>query len=143
MKKRLSLKIILVFASLMVMQFISGQEMEETYQRSIANQKDLTEKQSDDIVINVDMIEKFYKTYEEVEVLPWTEILSKSDFSEVKLYLSAYNNLDKDELGKDNLSQEMDIKVIKIKDEIATGLTQPHSFVSNDDIDENSIIQNF
>ena len=83
------------------------------------------------MVINIDMIEKFYKSNSEVEIIPWGELLSQKSFDDVKIYLNAYNNINYEELqSQEELSESIDKMAEEIKIELREGLTKSNQLAS-------------
>lgn len=83
-----------------------------------------------DCVINTKMIEKFYATYERVEVISWQEVLMENSFEDAKNYLNAYINLNLNEVEPENLKQAINIQVESVKENMQSGLEKKYPIAS-------------
>ena len=68
-------------------------------------------------VINTKMIERFNSIYNEIEVVPWFDIMSTKTFEETKNYLTAYKNIKLDEIHPKEVYKELTQLKEKIENE--------------------------
>lgn len=101
---------------LLTVNVVSGQNLEEKYKERLKVLKEKDNNRSGDMVINVKMIERFYSVYDEVEVLPWKEILLEDNFEHVRASFTAYNSLEFHEIDPLELQQALRLKTDEIRD---------------------------
>jgi hypothetical protein len=95
---------------------IFGQDLENEYIEKLEILKE-NNGRSEDVVINVKMVERFYSAYNKIEVLPWKDIFLQDNFENVKAYFVAYNNLESEKFDSGELQQELASKKDKIQEE--------------------------
>jgi hypothetical protein len=95
---------------------VSGQNLEKQYIEKLEKLKG-NNGRTEDVVINVKMVERFYSAYDEIEVLPWKDILIQDNFEHVKAYFVAYNNLEMHKVDPGRLNQALVLKTEKVKEE--------------------------
>jgi len=85
------------------------------------SQNDLTYttiKETDEIVVNIKMIERFYELYDEIEVLPFDVFLSQNNFEDAKLYLNVYRSLNLDTIDTKKLNEVIAAEKARIEEKI-------------------------
>lgn len=81
-----------------------------------SNNQAIDKNKSHPTVINTKMIERFNTMYNEIEVVPWFEIMATKTFEETKNYITAYNTLNMDTIH----SKEVYDKLTQLKEKIET-----------------------
>lgn len=116
MNFKYTVQLILGVFLLMNLGVVFGQDLEKEYIEKLEILKK-NDGRSEDVVINVKMIERFYSVYNKIEVFPWKEILLQDNFENARAYFVAYNNLESEKFDSGELQQELALKKDKILEE--------------------------
>ena len=66
-------------------------------------------------VINEKMLQRMLSSYENANVVDWVDVFTQNNFTDVKLFLAAYNSIDFNAIGERNIVDVVNDKVQEIK----------------------------
>ena len=79
----------------------SGQKSMETY--------DLNSETFSGVVINTEMIKRFYDIYDSVEIFTWSDFIQNNSFDDVKTYFNLYQNMDMNITKQESIFKSTDV----------------------------------
>jgi len=132
-KDKIRILLITIFSFFVIIS--SGQqELDECKKNSAdSNYATTTVEQNADMVINTKMIERFYEVYDEIEVLPFNDLISNNNFEDAVLSLNIYRSLDLNKIEQGGILEALDAEKSRVREYMSEEIFKVHPIASVED----------
>jgi len=144
MKKQGHLIALIIFTLAVTAQNMSAQDFSSEIPARLKQLEAEKSSQSEEVSINTKMIEKFYRIYDEVEVVSWKQMLNERGYDSTLAYMQAYRDINLNEIDASNLNAELEQSVNDRANELKKALyrNQPITTVDNIESDQPHVSNN-
>lgn len=144
MKKQGHLITLIIFTLTVTAQNMSAQDFSSEIPARLKQLEAEKSSQSEEVSINTKMIEKFYRIYDEVEVVSWKQMLNERGYDSTLAYMQAYRDINLNEIDASNLNAELEQSVNDRANELKKALyrNQPITTVDNIESDQPHVSNN-
>ena len=144
MKKQGHLIALIIFTLAVTAQNMSAQDFSSEIPARLKQLEAEKSSQSEEVSINTKMIEKFYRIYDEVEVVSWKQMLNERGYDSTLAYMQAYRDINLNEIDASNLNAELEQSVNDRANELKKAIyrNQPITTVDNIESDQPHVSNN-